>query len=146
MVALKSWGCRKVKIVSGTQARSYNVAPGMHRNWCEVRCCCTAAVGLPVCCAGAFEIQRCGLESPLAVFRMTRTRTDTYTHRRTVRGCHKRNTLKCCCCCTMAATTYKGLGGRGDTYLQHSISKQYSDNDKEAEITALCAPSSYCLL
>ena len=55
VVDLECRGCRKLK--------RGNTAVPMHVSLCEVRCCCTAAVGLSVYCAGAFEIQKkCGSE------------------------------------------------------------------------------------
>ena len=50
VVELESRGCRKLK--------RGNTAVPMYLSLCEVRCCCTAAVGVSVYCAGAFEIQK----------------------------------------------------------------------------------------
>ena len=55
------------------------------------------AVGMSVYCMGAFEIQllKCrgivGCNRPYCVQDGTQTRTDTYTHKNTVRGYHKGN-------------------------------------------------------
>ena len=82
-----------------SQAEKAITAVPMHMSLCEVRCYCTAAVGLSVYCAGAFEFRKSvGWNRP----DFAQDGPPTYTHERTDRGivggCHKGKALKCGCC------------------------------------------------
>ena len=81
-------------------------------------------------CADAFEIQRKGrLELSLVAFRMKCPHTaHTGTHRSTVRGWLKTNTVKYGHCYTaVAATTSKAYG----VIQAHSSSRQHSKDEEE---------------
>ena len=103
---------------------------------CDVHWCCTAAAAAAAAtvpllyCADAFEIQRKGrLELSLVAFRMKCPHTaHTGTHRSTVRGWLKTNTVKYGHCYTaVAATTSKAYG----VIQAHSSSRQHSKDEEE---------------
>ena len=104
VVDQKSRGCRKLK------RENTGVLMCLLCEGCEVHWCCTAAAAAVVpllYCADAVDIERkCGLKSPLVVFRMARPHnTHARTHRHTVRRYRKRKTLQYGYCHAMAATT-----------------------------------------
>ena len=135
------------QVEQGEHSRSY-----VYISPCEVRCCCTAAVGLlstaPGCFRNSQEV-RVGIVQ--IVFRMAHTHAHARTHRGHRSWLSQREDLEVRLLWLPRRAGYKGLGARCGTQI-HSCRRQQRSTKTRYLIAPLfllyscSSPSSNCLL